>query len=322
MIYMIEVSQGSRIVARPRSGPTQRSGRAMIDSSPSAIYGALVTGSSPGGIGGAIVERLVDGALTRGQLPRLTITATAFTEALDAFAETQRDRGAEILVLAGDLGTSSFAVEAANRAASFAGRLDTVVSNAGHTLLGRLVDQTTLDEWDSVMNVHVRAAWLLASTAYPALRESRGSFVATTSTSGMTPHPGLGAYSPAKAALIRLVETLALEWGPVGIRANCVAPGPIVTPISMKSRPGVSEAELNALFEDRVAAMPLRTLGEPQDIAEAVAFLASPAAKFITGQNLAVDGGISLTANLRIPMRHQLTLDDHTPFTPMESRIE
>ena len=281
----------------------------MADDSSNGAYRALVTGASPGGIGGAVASRLVEKALGQRLEPRITITATKPTDELEAFADSQRDRGAKVLVLTGDLQTTTFPVEVAEKAIEFAGGLDTLVSNAGNTLLGRLVDQTTVEEWDSVMNVHVRAAWLLASTAYPALRESRGSFIATTSTSGISPHPGLGAYSPAKAALIRLVETLALEWGPVGIRANAVAPGPIITPITLKSRPGVSEAELREMLDARKEVMPLRVLGEPQDIAEAVAFLASQEAKFITGQNLVVDGGLSLTANLRVPMRHQLTVE-------------
>jgi glucose 1-dehydrogenase len=274
-----------------------------------SAYRALVTGASPGGIGGAVAARLVDSALDQQREPRLTITATKPTDELEAFAESQRARGAKVLVLTGDLQTATFPVEVAERAMEFADGLDTLVSNAGNTILGRLVDQTTIEEWDSVMNVHARAAWLLASTAYPALRASRGSFIATTSTSGISPHPGLGAYSPAKAALIRLVETLALEWGPVGIRANAVAPGTVVTPISVKSRPGASEEEIQEMLATRAEVMPLRALGEPEDIAEAVAFLASPAAKYITGQNLAVDGGLSLTANLRVPMRHQLTVE-------------
>lgn len=281
----------------------------VTGSNANEAYRALVTGASPAGIGGAIVGRLVDDALSRGLEPRLTITATKPTAELEAFADSQRDRGAKILILTGDLGTATYPVEVAAEAIRFADGLDTVVSNAGHTILGRLVDQTVVEEWDSVMNVHARAAWLLASTAYPALRESRGSFIATTSTSGIAPHPGLGAYSPAKAALIRLIETLALEWGPVGIRANAVAPGPIVTPITLKSRPGVGEAEVQEMLAARAEAMPLRVLGEPLDIAEAVAFLASPAAKFITGQNIAVDGGLAVSANLRVPMRHRLTVE-------------
>ncbi|MDR5699126.1 SDR family NAD(P)-dependent oxidoreductase [Agromyces aerolatus] len=280
----------------------------VTGSTSNGAYRALVTGASVGGIGSAIVEKLVGSALARELEPRITITATRATPELESFADAQRERGAQVLILAGDLASTTFPVEVARQAIEFAGGLDTLVSNAGNTKLGRLVDQTTLEEWDSVMNVHTRAAWMLASTAYPALRESKGSFIATTSTSGTSPHPGLGAYSPAKAALIRLVETIALEWGPVGIRANAVAPGPIVTPIMLKSRPGVTEDELREMLAARTEAMPLGVLGAPEDIAEAVAFLASPAAKFITGQNLAVDGGLSLTANLRVPMRHQLTV--------------
>ncbi|MGO4689706.1 SDR family NAD(P)-dependent oxidoreductase [Glaciibacter sp. 2TAF33] len=281
----------------------------MPSSGAYGAYRALVTGSSPGGIGAAITEKLIDSALAQHLEPRITITATTLTGELEAFADGQRDRGAKVLVVTGDLGTATFPTEVATKAIEFAGGLDTLVSNAGNTRLGRLVDQTSLEDWDSVMNVHARAAWLLASTAYPALRDSRGSFIATTSTSGTSPHPGLGAYSPAKAALIRLVETLALEWGPVGIRANAVAPGPIITPISQKSRPGVTEDEMQEMLAARAEVMPLRVLGQPDDVAGAVAFLASPAARFITGHNLVVDGGLSLTANLRVPMRHQLTVE-------------
>src|SRR3954454_16914512 len=131
----------------------------MADDSPSGAYRAVVTGASPGSIGAVVASRLIETAHGQGLEPRITITATKPTGELEASADSQRDRGAKVLVLTGDLRTTTFPVEVAEKAIEFAGGLDTLVSNAGNTRLGRLVDQTTLEEWDSVMNVHARAAW-------------------------------------------------------------------------------------------------------------------------------------------------------------------
>src|SRR4051812_17664443 len=111
----------------------------MADDSANGAYRALVTGASPGSIGAAVASRLIEGAHGRGLQPRITITATKPTDELEAFADSQRDRGAKVLVLTGDLQTTSFPVEVAERAIEFAGGLDTLVSNAGNTHLGRLV---------------------------------------------------------------------------------------------------------------------------------------------------------------------------------------
>jgi hypothetical protein len=112
-------------------------------------------------------------------------------------------------------------------------------------------------------------------------------------------------YSPARAGLIILIRTLALKWAPFGIRANAVAPVAVVTPTSPTCRPGVSEEDLSRdarRTRGRHACACARGAG---GLAEAVAFLASPAAKYIKRQNLAVDGGLPITANLRLPMRYR-----------------
>ncbi|MFI5623346.1 SDR family NAD(P)-dependent oxidoreductase [Nocardioides sp. NPDC051685] len=264
----------------------------------------LVTGVKPDGIGGAICRKLMADALVQGRTSRLTMSATQETPELAVFADELRDGGASVLVSVGDLSSAVFPVTLAQEAIAFADGLDILVSNAGNTRLG-ILNETSLDDWESLFAVHARAAWLLASTALPALRESGGSFVATASTSGVHPHPGLSAYSPAKAALIMLVKTLALEWGPVGVRVNAVSPGPIHTPMWGEARKGVAPEDLARLAKERADALPLRAVGEPKDIAEAVAFLAGPSAKFITGVNLCVDGGLTLVANESVPMRHR-----------------
>ena len=129
------------------------------------------------------------------------------------------------------------------------------------------------------MAVHVRAAWLLAKAAFPFLKEAGGSFIATGSVSGTLPHADHEAYPAAKAALIMLCRTLALEWAGAGVRVNVVSPGAVSTQASGKANAG-----------DYV---PLGRAGLPEDVAAAVAFLSGPDAAYITGQNLLVDGGLA-----------------------------
>ena len=119
-----------------------------------------------------------------------------------------------------------------------------------------------------------------------AIRESGGAIVATASISADHPTPPLGAYAASKAALVRLVEQMAIEWGPVGIRCNCVSPGPTLT--GMTSR-GYADAARRA---QRESTIPLRRLGTAADIAGAVLFLLGTEAAFINGINLIVDGGL------------------------------
>ncbi len=108
------------------------------------------------------------------------------------------------------------------------GDLTALVCNAGASGPGRLAD-LSLAQWDASFNLNTRSAWLLAQAARDGLSRTRGSITAIASMSGLTPHPGYGAYSPAKAALIMLCRQLAQEWAAYGIRANTVCPGMIRT---------------------------------------------------------------------------------------------
>jgi glucose 1-dehydrogenase len=115
--------------------------------------------------------------------------------------------------------------------------------------------------------------------------------------SGLTPHPGYGGYSPAKAALIMLCRQMAQEWGADGIRVNTVCPGMTHTPLTA---PVYTDPAVKALRESLV---PLGRIGQPEDIGHAVAFIASADAAYMTGQNLVVDGGISDHMLTMIPGR-------------------
>ncbi|QRG09030.1 SDR family oxidoreductase [Xanthobacter dioxanivorans] len=247
----------------------------------------LLTGASRG-IGRAMAERLAGPGVAIG------LCATKASREHDEAVTACRARGAHAEALVGDLGDSTVPAALVSQTVAAFGGLDAVVSNAGIMLAGSLAE---IDEeaWDRTFAVNVRGAWLLARAAHPHLAATDGAFVAVASTSGVQPYPGGGAYSPSKAALLMLVQTLAQEWAASGARANAVSPGLFLSDMTA------------AIYADpsrraaREALVPLRRIGDAAaDLAGVVAFLISPAARYITGQNIVVDGGFlgSIQAHL------------------------
>jgi NAD(P)-dependent dehydrogenase (short-subunit alcohol dehydrogenase family) len=178
------------------------------------------------------------------------------------------------------------AVEAMGRAIEQRyGRCDILVNNAGTKALPTSLEDLPVADWDKVFDVNVRGAFLCARVlAKPMLSRGAGSIINIASIGAQMP-TRIGAYGPSKAALIGLTRQMAVEWGPRGIRANSVSPGLVRTPMS------------DAFYRDeqqhaaRVAMLPARRIGVPEDIAGVVAFLATDAAAFVTGQDIVVDGG-------------------------------
>jgi NAD(P)-dependent dehydrogenase (short-subunit alcohol dehydrogenase family) len=176
------------------------------------------------------------------------------------------------------------------------GRLDVLDNNVGIGSRGSVVDED-LSRWERVMTVNVTSMVLACRAAVPAMRASGGgSIVNVSSISALRPR-GLTAYSTSKGAVIALTKAMAVDHGPEGIRVNCVAPGPVLTP--MVGGPDMP-AEARAA---RSAASVLGVEGTGWDVGNAVRFLASDRARYITGQVLVVDGGVTLRGPERDPGR-------------------
>jgi 3-oxoacyl-[acyl-carrier protein] reductase len=171
------------------------------------------------------------------------------------------------------------------------GSIDILVNNAGILKGGGHIDELDLDAFDLMMSVNVKGIINCCKAATPLMKEQgAGNIVNITSVAGLgtASRPGNMLYSSTKAAVIVLTKNLAMNLGPFGIRVNAVAPGLIKTDMALRGKP--LEEQKNRLDYYRDHSI-LNRLGEPQEIAEAVAFLASEKASFITGQTLTVDGG-------------------------------
>ena len=175
------------------------------------------------------------------------------------------------------------------------GAVDLLVNNAGIGRFGALHELSTAD-FRKVIEVNLVGAYIMAKAAAKSmLARGRGLIINITSINALTPGPGAGAYPAAKAGLAKLTEQMALEWGPRGVRANSVAPGFIDGGIST---PFYKDPAVRAL---RSNAVPIRRLGLCEDVAEAVAFLASDRASYVNGHQLVVDGGVVPSVLLQLP---------------------
>jgi NAD(P)-dependent dehydrogenase (short-subunit alcohol dehydrogenase family) len=171
------------------------------------------------------------------------------------------------------------------------GRIDIVSNNAGIQRYGT-VETTTEAEWDEAINVNLKSVYLVCHEAIPHLRKTRGTIVNMASVQSFATQKSVAAYTTSKHALIGLTRSMALDFAGDGIRVNAVAPGSVDTPmlrwaISLDTNPEALTRVVEKMH-------PLGRIANPREVAEAVAYLASPRASFVTGATLTVDGGLLL----------------------------
>jgi NAD(P)-dependent dehydrogenase (short-subunit alcohol dehydrogenase family) len=259
---------------------------------------AIVTGGAQG-IGGAIARRLAEEG------------ARVLIADIDLDAATQnvgriRDAGGTAEAMYADVGTHDGNRAMVEEAVSRWGRLDILVNNAYAPLAGEGrggAVEVSEEAWDRGLAVLVKAAFLAAKYAVPHMQQAGGgSIVNISSVHGLLMAPGALVYEAGKAALIGVTRQLACEYGPAGIRVNAICPGHIVTERIQAQMWDDNPLGLR-FFEQQY---PLRRCGRPVDIANAVVFLCSDEASFITGHALVVDGGLSiqLQENLGVHLAH------------------
>ena len=252
---------------------------------------ALVTGGAQG-IGKGIALRLADA----GARVLIADQNQAAAEATAAEIEANGGIASWIVV---NVRVAKDAQRSVEAAMTLWGRIDTLVNNAG-IYPAMATDQIDDASWDATMNLNLRGAFHFARMAAARMieLECRGSIVNIASINGLRPTAGLVPYNASKAGLLMVTQSLALELGPAGIRVNAIAPGGIETPGSEEAR--ASFAQMFGISEQQVedaycARAPLGRMGSPDEVACTALFLASPAASYITGATLVVDGGYLLS---------------------------
>jgi NAD(P)-dependent dehydrogenase (short-subunit alcohol dehydrogenase family) len=248
---------------------------------------ALITGGASG-LGLAVARQLA----TEGA--RLLLVDWD-EDALRLATETLAGRGHEVESVRGDVSDPQTATAAVERAGSRFGRLDILFNNAGiDPLRARSVLETEIADWDRVIDVNVRSAYLMSRAAIPLMRAGGGgAIVNTASVAGIRPGGDEAAYSVSKAAIVSLTATLALDFAADGIRANCVCPG-FMEMVMTDRRRELTEAQQAARAVAGAARVPLGRQGTYEEVAKAVLFLAGPDASYVTGAALVVDGGMLL----------------------------
>ena len=241
---------------------------------------ALVTGGSSG-IGRA-------SALAFAREGAKVVVADVMVEGGEETVGMIKKAGGEAIYVKADVSKAAEVEVMVNRAVATYGRLNCAFNNAGieGTLLVPTADYTE-ESWDRVIAINLKGVWLCMKYEIPQmLKQGSGAVVNTASVAGLVGSRAGAAYGASKHGVVGLTKTAALEYAKAGIRVNAVCPGPIRTPMMERGIALRPEFEVQAL-----ATEPVGRMGRPEEIAEAVVWLCSDAASFVTGHTMAVDGG-------------------------------
>ena len=240
---------------------------------------ALVTGAASG-IGRA-------SALAFARAGAKTVIADVVVEGGEETVRMIKAAGGDALFVRVDVSQAAEVETLIQKIVERYGRLDYAHNNAGIEGEGAPTADCTEENWDRIININLKGVWLCMKYAIPQmLKQGGGAIVNTASVAGLIGVPGWSAYCAAKGGVVQLTRTAALEYATAGIRVNAVCPGAIRTP--MVERIVANRPEVEAVF---IAGEPIGRLGKPEEIAEAVVWLCSDAASFVTGVPLPVDGG-------------------------------
>jgi 3-oxoacyl-[acyl-carrier protein] reductase len=241
---------------------------------------ALVTGASSG-IGRATAEAMAK------QGARVAVNYCKNQAGAERAAETIRKAGSKALVVRADVTRSAEVLAMVEAVRREWGRIDILVNNAGDLLARRTLADMSEEYWDQIMALNLKSVFLCVRAVWEemAARKS-GCIVNVSSIAGRNGGgPGAAAYSAAKGGLLTYTKSLAKELAPHGVRVNGVAPGVIATPYHERYSPG-------EIFQRFVASIPLGRAGTAEEVADVIVFLASPAARYITGETIEVNGGM------------------------------
>ncbi len=177
------------------------------------------------------------------------------------------------------------------------GRLDILYNNASVYWTGRdgRIADIEEDDWDRIIAINLRSVYLFCRYGIPLMQKNGGSIINTASSAGVIGIPGCDAYTATKGATVQLTKSLAVEYGPQGIRTNCIAPAAIMTPMMRQSNPENSTFDEERFLKLRT---PLRRYGTPEEIAALALFLASDESSYLNGAIITADGGITINGDL------------------------
>jgi len=244
----------------------------------------LITGATSG-IGKATALRFANAGASIAAVGRNETALIQLKEQIDEI-------GAQSVTISADISLEAEAGNVVSKAIEHFGGVDVLVNAAGHISSGT-IENSSLGAWDAMLNINLRAVFILMQKALPTLLERRGNIVNVSSVTGLRAFPGVLAYCVSKAGLDQLTRCAALELAARGVRVNAVNPGVVVTEIH--KRGGMTEEQYEAFLEHSKQTHPLGRVGQPAEIAELIFFLASERASWITGATYSIDGGRAQT---------------------------